>query len=787
MTRRSQKSTKNCSAFEDSFVRVSDIQDESSGQFKVTPKAKNLFSHENKENKQNNSAFNDSFLPLSMIQDQSKTTPQKVGNTSVYNESQLATMLETQNLHQISNDSHDQVLEEVTSKNENDPNDEEIVAELDLMTLHDFDAFCQKLVKLQQLKTETTQTPKSFVKKEEEISPEYFSKSQPVRKTPVECSVKSPKVKSDEDRSPEFSVKSQPVKKTQTPNFSLKSPNVTIEEKRSPEFSVKSQPVNKTPNSSVKSPKIKTWVRRDTPESLAILKQIEKTVEKFKMPNLEDFESRAVKVTPRALKFSQSPLVPVKTKKRAVISSSDEDEEHHALSPKVRKPKMKKPRNKFIDDEAELSGEASEDDESNENLDTYDQSFLDDDQDQAIPNLDEKAIYLRSIKSPEMNYRKLKPLKHMEKEDIYSQEVTDSMMLDDYQEDSFCVEDDDEIEYEDSPDELDFVPEFNNDTDKVRRPAKTSKDVMGAKKRKRILMSSSDEEEIKIATPKASKVTVTPSLSTPKNVSKSTTDSIMSFQESPGSVSISAKDKSVTPKLQKPKVIPGVPECGVTIVANPVEVHKSHDLISSLKHTHGLTVCVQKGFDSAGYLLSTRLAVSRVKNSDLCNGAQRHKLVEIVQTLNEYYERAFLIIETTENQQVLEMRQNRSKYIDMIICQLATSNIRILYSQNIEETSGFLAKLAKKEARKKFSLPPNLKLPELSEDFVPMYQEIPGVSLALAMQMCIAFENPSELFTAALATLIRKLKIDEKRAQKIHEFCRHELKLENVSDGDDSE
>ena len=228
MTRRSQKSTKNCSAFEDSFVRVSGIQDESSGQFKVTPKAKNLFSHENKENKQNNSAFNDSFLPLSMIQDQSKTTPQKVVNTSVYNESQLATMLETQNLHQISNDSHDQVQEELTSKNESDHNDEEIVAELDLMTFHDFDAFCQKLVKLQQLNTGTTQTPKSFVKKEEEISPEYFSKSQPVRKTP-EFSVKAPKVKSDENRSPEFSVKSQPVKKTQAPNFSLKSPQVKIE------------------------------------------------------------------------------------------------------------------------------------------------------------------------------------------------------------------------------------------------------------------------------------------------------------------------------------------------------------------------------------------------------------------------------------------------------------------------------------------------------------------------------------------------------------------------------
>ena len=754
VTRRSQRhaSLNNCSAFDDSFVQVSDIQDESKRLSSIaTPKSsqirsKNLFRIDDKENavegkriSQNNSAFNDSFVSLSMIQDKldNPETSQKVGNISFYNESQLASMLEPsqclKNLsdeHQVSKNNVDiteEIKQEKTehfthgepisdySSEHNQNNDEEIVAEIDLRNFCDFDEFCENLVKLQ------TVTRK--------VTPE----SQMVR-------------------------------------------------------------------------------RKVSPECEAILREIEIKVEKhFKMPNLQDFESRA-RVTPKALKFSQSPVIPIRAKKRAIISSSDEDNSaDEALnsdkddSPIIRKPKLKKPRNKFIDDEAELSGDGSEDDEhSNENLDAYDQSFLDDDGDHGIPDLDEKAIYLRSIKSPELNFRKLKPLKPMAKEDIYSQEVTDSMMLDDYQEDSFCVENSDEIEYADSPDELDFIPEFEE------KPKK-NKTAAVAKKRKRILMSSSDEEEVRIVTPPAvSKVSMTiatppavskvsvssvSSLSTPKNASSATSKSVLSLQESPGSVSISAQDKSVTSvttknsvtpsKLQKSKVVPGVPQCGVTIVANPTEVHKSHDLISSLKHSHGLTVCVQKGFDSAGYLLSTRLAVSRVKNSDLCNGAQRHKLVEIVQTLNEYYERGFLIIETSDSNQFLEMRHNRSKYIDMIICQLATSNIRILYSQTIEQTSGLIAKLAKKEARKHFALPANLKLPELSEDFVPMYQEIPGVSLALAMQMCISFENPSELFSAALATLIRKLKIDEKRAQKIHEFCRHELKIENVSDGED--
>ena len=95
------------------------------------------------------------------------------------------------------------------------------------------------------------------------------------------------------------------------------------------------------------------------------------------------------------------------------------------------------------------------------------------------------------FRSPPRQYKKSKPLPPIiNRDDIYSQAVTDSMMVDEYEEDSFV---NDVIEYESSTaDELDFVQEFTDDVVKVesKRPQKTS-----LKKRKRIIMSSSEEDE----------------------------------------------------------------------------------------------------------------------------------------------------------------------------------------------------------------------------------------------------------------------------------------------------
>ena len=54
------------------------------------------------------------------------------------------------------------------------------------------------------------------------------------------------------------------------------------------------------------------------------------------------------------------------------------------------------PKNKFIEDEAELSGTASDDELDNEEMDAFDESFVDDATQR--DDLDQKAVYLQSIR-----------------------------------------------------------------------------------------------------------------------------------------------------------------------------------------------------------------------------------------------------------------------------------------------------------------------------------------------------------------------------------------------------
>ena len=122
----------------------------------------------------------------------------------------------------------------------------------------------------------------------------------------------------------------------------------------------------------------------------------------FKMPNLKDFETKT-KTTPKAVKptLSQSPVLVsrLKKKKTAISSSDEEDEEDLSVIEPPKKVVKLKRTNKFIDDEAELSGLASDDELDNEDLDAFDESFVDDaTQKEELTHFDQKAIYLQSIR-----------------------------------------------------------------------------------------------------------------------------------------------------------------------------------------------------------------------------------------------------------------------------------------------------------------------------------------------------------------------------------------------------
>ena len=235
--------------------------------------------------------------------------------------------------------------------------------------------------------------------------------------------------------------------------------------------------------------------------------------------------------------------------------------------------------------------------------------------------------------------------------------------------DSFVVSND-KIEYESSADELDFIPEFK---DEVKKPK--SNTISSKPKRKRIVMSSSEDEKEEIKKPPEKFIKpVLPEKIPPPPSSSISTAPIMTNTENTSTSTTSSK------------------KSGVSILVNANEVHRCQEAISCLRHDHGMEVHVQAKFDGAGYLLSTRLAVTIIRNSQFIHGGSRHKLVQTVQTMNQLFERPYLIIELDKLDQskfFLEMGNNRTKYVDMTMAQFCPVNCRVLYSVDPAESGTY--------------------------------------------------------------------------------------------------
>ena len=319
-------------------------------------------------------------------------------------------------------------------------------------------------------------------------------------------------------------------------------------------------------------------------------------------------------------------------------------------------------------------------------------------------------------------------------EDVFSQQpIEDS---DDDQADSFVVEND-VVEYDTSPDELDFVTEFK------------------AKKRRRIRIrpeSSSSESEDNSKPP--DKIIKTPPPPSPFN-----------------------------PKSR--------PVCGGGVIAVcATEISKCPEVISLLKHQHDCQIMMLTGnCIQAGFMLSPRLCVERWIADAFCNATRRQDLVAKCQTMNGIYTRPYLIVEcynkqgsacaVTESCQSVSLSSNqlfgcqpRTKYVDSVLCQLAGTNIRTLFSDSPSHTAQLIALLLKKEASKKFALP----FPRMSADAAPFksslhfYRSLPGVTVGTALQLIAGYGNVAGFLDSARSTVLRKTHLSEQEVKAVQSF-----------------
>ena len=96
-----------------------------------------------------------------------------------------------------------------------------------------------------------------------------------------------------------------------------------------------------------------------------------------------------------------------------------------------------------------------------------------------------------------------------------------------------------------------------------------------------------------------------------------------------------------------------------------------------------------------------------------------------------------------------------------------------LSSESAKESSGFIASLLKKESNKGFGLPKNLDLNKRTENLLPFYLSVPGVSLGIALHLIDNYRTPKDFIQSAQTTMLRKSNLtDVEKIKKVQHFLR---------------
>ena len=427
----------------------------------------------------------------------------------------------------------------------------------------------------------------------------------------------------------------------------------------------------------------------------------------------------------------------VKKKNNANNVSSSDDE---PIRSRVKKKKGLG--RQFIDTQVELSGESGSEDEAVASQDGYDQSFVDD-----ATQDDDAAVYLRSVRSPvfrKPESRALPPIT----DDIFSQQVDNSD--DYYEEDSFCVGDS-MVENDSHYDTLDIL-EQRAEMKKYRRSEQHNKEENSHQskgKRKRIIVHSSDEDTFSADKSKDSPIVseikrkrVLDSVLTSDDETVNTSKRLERSEDG-GHNDVSDVDFLSESTIESKKL---------TVIVSNSEVNKSQEVISSLRHLHGLRVMMDR-LDLVTFVTGRDSAVVRMSEADFSLGTNKDKLVKRLKDIRECYSDVTIVVEWERVRPGERPRaQARTKLQDLIQAQVVAAGLRLLFSSSQLDTAEAVAGLVTAS-----ELPlPRAKFTEWQQQMVAWLRQMPGVGLGSAYFLAVTFTSLRDLASSSVDVLTRR-------------------------------
>ncbi|NXQ35625.1 FANCM protein, partial [Alaudala cheleensis] len=220
--------------------------------------------------------------------------------------------------------------------------------------------------------------------------------------------------------------------------------------------------------------------------------------------------------------------------------------------------------------------------------------------------------------------------------------------------------------------------------------------------------------------------------------------------------------------------VPVDPSRSPCILADSREMSSGPAVLSCLRAVHGLRLHVC-ALGSSDYIVSSRLAVDRLLQSELQSPANRGKLSQRLQRLQGLFERVCVIVETDRVRPGETSRPfQRTQHYDGVLSALVQAGIRILFSSCQEETAALLKDLALLEHRKDAALLPTE--PEgPRRDILGFYLSIPSLSYGAALNLCHSFSSIAAVANSSVPALAAGARLSRPQAEELHRFLRHDF------------
>ncbi|XP_077037012.1 Fanconi anemia group M protein isoform X1 [Agelaius phoeniceus] len=221
--------------------------------------------------------------------------------------------------------------------------------------------------------------------------------------------------------------------------------------------------------------------------------------------------------------------------------------------------------------------------------------------------------------------------------------------------------------------------------------------------------------------------------------------------------------------------VPGEHSPSLCILADSREICSGPEVLSCLRAGHGLRVQVCS-LGSSDYIVSNRLAVDRVLQSELQSPANRNKLSQRLQRLQGIFERICVIVETDRVRPGETSRCfQRTQHYDGMLSALVQAGIRILFSSCQEETAALLKELALLEHRKDAAIQVPTEPEGHRRDILNFYLSVPNLSYGAALNLCHSFSSITAVANSSVPALAAGAQLSRPQAEELHRFLRHDF------------